>query len=167
MSQLEALLNGINHLEPVDLSPWGGPDRVWLRPLSGPEAGRVDAIRLAALKSQVSLEGQSAQAHPIIEDMGAFLEKQREGRIFAVSCALSHSGETCALDQAGRLPATWTEALADVVFRISGLESADDSFRGAPGMDGVGADGGIGDVAAVSGRNAGGGVPGRVDAPPA
>ncbi len=38
MSQLEALLNGVKHLEPVDLSRMRGPARVLVRPLGGAEA---------------------------------------------------------------------------------------------------------------------------------
>ena len=135
MSQLEALLNGIKHLETVDLSPLGGPSQVSVRPLSSPEAGQVDAIRMATLKSQVEMTGQTAQAHPIIENMGEFLAKQWQARVYAVACGLSHSEENCSVDQASTFPSKWVDALADVVFRISGLEATDDSFREDEGMD--------------------------------
>ena len=167
MSQLQALLNGIKHLEVVDLSPLGGPTEVMVRPLSSPEAGQVEAIRMATLKSQVEMTGASAQAHPIIEDMGAFLAKQREAKTYAVSCGLSHSDETCTVKDAGLLPSTWIDALAEVVYRISGLESTDDSFRVDAGMDGVGENGRNDLVAPFPSWSPPGGEPAGVDAPPA
>ncbi len=167
MGQLEALLNGVNHLEPVDLSPWGGPAEVLVRPLSSPEAGRVDAIRLGKLRSQVHLEGAQAQANPIIEDMGAFLEKQREARAYAVACGLSHSGDICTLEQVSQMPAPWIEALATTILRISGVEYQEESFRDLPGAQADGGDMGDGDAPTKPERDTASPKPAGVDSPSA
>ena len=164
MGQLEALLNGINHLEPVDLSQWGGPAEVLVRPLSGWEAAGVERALLGGIKAEVI--GNMANAQPSIENLGEFLESQKLANVQAVQYGLSHSGDVCTPEQAAQLPATWVDALYQVVHRISGLESREDSFRGVPGAPADGGDVGYGDASSEPERGTSSSEPAGVDAPP-
>lgn len=167
MSQLEALLNGIHHLEPVDLSPWNGPSEVLVRPLSGPEASQMEWMTLKGMGAVADMQGPSFNARPTIDDLGALLENQRLARVKTVEFGLSHSGETCTPEQAGQLPSPWIDALAEVIYRVSGMRNPDedlDSFRGPAGAAGIGEDGRGVDAAAVPGGDSAGADPEGPDA---
>ena len=93
------------------------------------------------------------------------MESQRQSKIMAVAFGLSHSGDECSEEKAGDLPASWTEALGRVIFRISGIELSNslDSFRDGDGVEGPGEDGGSGDAAALPGGSAASPEPAGVD----
>ena len=74
MSQLEALLNGVKHLEPVDLSRMGGPACVLVRPLGGAEAAQVEGMMFWGMSAEVSLD---RAAVPAVTDFSRFLEGQK------------------------------------------------------------------------------------------
>ena len=112
MSQLEALKNGIRHLEPVDLSASHGPSEIWVRPLSSREAGLVERMKIQGFRTDVKVDGASVNAAPVVDDVSLLMEKQHQARITTVQFGLSHSGETCSYEQAAELPAPWVEALA-------------------------------------------------------
>ena len=163
MSQLEALKNGIRHLEPVDLSASHGPSEIWVRPLSSHEAGLVERMKIQGIRTDVKVDGISVNAAPVVEDVSLLMEKQHQARITTVQFGLSHSGETCSYEQAAELPASWVEALAQVIQRISGMRDPEESFRGPQGVDGAGPDAGDGDAGPVPDRGSPGGDPGGVD----
>ena len=164
MSQLQALLNGTNHLEAVDLSGWGGPAEVLVRPLSGWEAASVERTMLRGMSAEVKADEPVTSARPLVTDLGELMESQKLARVQTVEYGLSHSGETCTPEQAAQLPSTWVDALYQAICRISGMESAEDSFRGSSGVDGTGEDGGDGDAAAEPERDTADAEPARVDA---
>lgn len=126
MSQLDALLNGTQYLEPVGLSDLNGPEEVLVRPLSDAEAGQVDRIRLKGLKG--NYDEDSGKITSEVEDVGTFIEQQHRSRIQTVAFGLSHSGDTCSYDQAAKLPTTWARRLADAIGRISGM-AREETFR--------------------------------------
>ena len=150
---LVALLNGIHHLEPVDLSAHNGPKDVMVRPLSSAEAGRVEQMKLQGIRADVQVEGAAVNATPVVEDISLLLEKQRQARVITVQFGLSHSGEECTYEQARQMPAAWVEALARVVQRISGIQDQEDTFRDGAGMGRVGQNGGHEDAPDVPGRD--------------
>ena len=153
MGQLEALLNGIHHLEPVDLSAHNGPKDVMVRPLSSAEAGRVEQMKLQGIRADVTVDGMSVNAAPVVDDISVLLEKQHQARITTVQFGLSHSGEDWTYEQAGQMPAAWVEALARVVQRISGIQDQEDTFRDGAGMGRVGQNGGHEDAPDVPSRD--------------
>ena len=163
MTNLEALLNGVKHLEPVDLSASHGPSEIWVRPLSSHEAGLVERMKIQGIRTDVKVDGASVNAAPVVEDVSLLMEKQHQARITTVQFGLSHSGETCTYEQAAELPAPWVEALAQVIQRISGMRDPEESFRDPQGVDGGGADAGDGDVGPIPGGDSPGGDPGGVD----
>ena len=165
MSQLEALLHGISHLEPVDLLDWSGPE-VKVRPLSASEAAQVERDMVRGMVAEAGvIAGNAANARPVITDLGLLMAGQKQASIKAVAFGLTHSGETCTEEQAARLPAPWADALSRTVFRISGMDLGDslDFFRDAPGMDGAGENGGRGDAAPVPSGAAPGPEPAGID----
>ena len=156
--QIESLLlHGTKHLEPVDLSAWNGPDTVLVRPLNDAEATQVEREMMAGMRASTTVDGPRVNAAPQIDDLGAVMEGQKVARAKAVAYALSHSGEVCELEEVRSLPTTWVEALARVVYRISGISTGDeDSFRVELGVDGTGAvdgqdDAGVGPSGDTSG----------------
>lgn len=163
MGQLEALLSGIRHLEPVDLSPWGGPIEVLVRPLSGWEAAGVERTMLRGMSAEVNRDEAVATARPLVRDLGELMESQKLAKVQAVEYGLSHSGDVCTPEQAAQLPATWVDALYQVVHRISGMESRKDSFRGVPGAQADGGDMGYGDAAVEPERDTTSPQPAGVD----
>ena len=104
-----------------------------------------------------------ANAQPSIENLGEFLESQKLARVQAVQYGLSDSGDVCTLEQAAQLPATWVDALYQVVHRISGLESREDSFRSLSGAQEDGGDMGYGDAAVEPERDTTSPKPAGVD----
>lgn len=55
MSQLEAMLHGMNHLETVDLSAHNGPEEVRVRPLSSAEASKVESAMVKGLGAEATI----------------------------------------------------------------------------------------------------------------
>ena len=167
--QLESLLqHGTKHREPVDLSELNGPEDVMVRPLSAAEASEVEREMMTGMKASTTVDGPRVNATPMIDDLGVLMDAQKTAKVKAVAYALSHSGETCQLEQARQLPSTWIDALARVVFRISGISSGDeDSFRVGLGVDGSGEEDGSGDVGAVAGGDPSGADAGGPDQAPA
>ena len=147
MGQLEALLNGIHHLEPVDLSAHNSPKDVMVRPLSSAEAGRVEQMKLQGIRADVQVEGVAVNPTPVVEDISLLLEKQHQSRVMTVQFGLSHRGEECTYEQARQMPAAW------VVQRISGIQDQEDTFRDGAGMGRVGQNGGHEDAPDVPGRD--------------
>ena len=163
MTNLEALLNGVKHLEPVDLSASHGPSEIWVRPLSSHEAGLVERMKIQGIRTDVKVDGASVNAAPVVDDVSLLMEKQHQARITTVQFGLSHSGETCTYEQASELPAPWVEGMALVIQRISGMRDPEESFRGPQGVDGAGADAGDGDVGPIPDRDSSGGDAGGAD----
>lgn len=140
MSQLDALLRGLEHLEPVNLSTWGGPAEVLVRPLSGWEAAGVQRTMSRGMSAEVNMDGlYLAISRPAVHDFSEFVEAQDLARVQAVEYGLSHSGETCTPEQAAQIPAPWVNALAAVVLRVSGFQDREDSFLRPPETEGAGA----------------------------
>ena len=143
MGQLEALLNGARHLEPVALTRFGGPAALSVRPLSAAEATRIEVLMVTGLGAELEVaNGQMVNSKPFINDLALLIESQKRAKVVAVAFALSHSGETCSEEQADGLPSQWLDELARTVFRISGINGgSEETFRVTSGMDGVGENG--------------------------
>ena len=138
-----------------------------VRPLSSAEAGRVERMKLQGIRADVTVDGMSVNAAPVVDDISVLLEKQHQARITTVQFGLSHSGEDWTYEQAGQMPAAWVEALARVVQRISGIQDQEDTFRGNAGMGRVGQNGGHEDAPDVPGRDTSREDAGGPDATPA
>lgn len=139
MSQKDALLNGKNYLEEVDLSEIGG-GVVMVRPITEPEAGKVQAIQQRGLSAPIDLATNTATA--TLDDLGVYMEQLSEARVQAVAFGLSHSDETWTAEEAGQLPAPQIRKLYDAICRISGIriptpveDTAEATRKSGDGLD--------------------------------
>ena len=163
MGQKEALLQGKNHLESVDLSGVGGNESVMVRPITEVEAGIVQSIQQKGLSAPIDLATNTATA--TLNDLGEYMQQLSAARVQGVAFGLSHSEETWTVEEAGQLPANQTRVLYNAICRISGIriptpveDTAEATSKSGDepvdGVDGPGPGAGDDDAGVLSGGDA-------------
>lgn len=122
MGQKEALLQGKDYREPVDLSAVEGPPEIFVRPLTEPEAGHIQRIQQKGISAPLDTGAVTVTA--VLEDLGDYMSQISDARIQTVAYGLSvDADEIWTAEEVGKLPAKQTRALHVVITRISGMRA--------------------------------------------